>query len=245
MFTTIIGSIVTSGIVTTLIIFLFQHLTKNSINHYFDKKIKQYEHNLNLKSEQAKFDYQRKIQDFNIYTTNKHKSYIELYEQLLKAYTSVTTLTGLIYTPTFEEYNNNDLLKYLQERKIPEGKINEILNLWDKDNDRAKEEILKYNHLRDVSLARNNLLEAQNIYWRAQLYFSEDVINKTKIVIDKLWKIQIYEQNILNPQTRDMYREENSIIKEIGAAREELPNKLDMLIKDMKRELSVGYYKEM
>jgi len=245
MFTSIIFSIFTSSIFTTLLIFLFQHLTKRSISHYFDKKIKGYEHDLNLKSEQAKFDYQRKIQDFNLYTTNKHKSYIELYDQLLKAYGAVTTLTGLIYIPTFEEYNNNDLLKYLQERKIPEGKIDDILNLWDRDKEKAKKEIFKYDHLRNVMLAKNNLQEAQNIYWRAQLYFSEDVINKTKIVIDKLWKIQIYEQNILNPQTRDMYREESSIIKEIGAAREELPKKLDMLIKDMKRELSVGYYKEM
>ncbi len=207
------------------------------------KKIKDYEQDLNLKSEQAKFDYQRKIQDFNLYTTNKHKSYIEFYEQLLKANGYVTSLTGLINIPTFEEYNKNDLSTYLQKRKIPEGKINDILLMWDKDKELAKKEIFKYDHLYNINSARNALQEAHNMYWKSQLYFSDGVINKSKTIIDNLWKIQVHEEMYLQPNIADGFRE-SSIIKKIQTIRAELPDKLDVLIRDMKTELSIGYYKD-
>jgi hypothetical protein len=39
---------------------------KRSINTYFDKRLKKYQHDLNLITERARFDYSRMNQDFNL-----------------------------------------------------------------------------------------------------------------------------------------------------------------------------------
>lgn len=75
------------AIPVAVIIFLYKGFRKilyKKIDHYFREKITLFKHQLDLTAEAEKFNYQRKIQDFSLYTTKKHEKYIKIYEFALE-----------------------------------------------------------------------------------------------------------------------------------------------------------------
>jgi hypothetical protein len=58
--------------------FAFRKYIGSQIEHLFGKRLEDHKHQLNMITETAKFDFQRKIHDFTLYTTKKHEAYAEL-----------------------------------------------------------------------------------------------------------------------------------------------------------------------
>ena len=71
---TILISFLTSASVTSGVMALIQ----SRISHKYQKAIESYKHELNTINEQQKFNYQRWITDFGLFTQKKHEAYAEL-----------------------------------------------------------------------------------------------------------------------------------------------------------------------
>ena len=71
----------------------------------YSKSLEKYKVGLQEISESTKFQYQRKLVDFNLYTSKKHKCYINLYEAMVKAEGYVFSLHGLSLRSNYEWCN--------------------------------------------------------------------------------------------------------------------------------------------
>lgn len=227
----ILGYITSVSIISGLVLYLIRALIKDKINNYFGKKMENHKHNLQLITEQAKFDYQRKIQDFGLYTTKRHEAYAEVYKLVLIAYGKVTDLRGLRRVLSFEDYDSEDIKKYLEEKKIPTRKITEIVGKWDVDREIAVKEIRGYEKLRFFQEARNDYAEARNYLYLNELYMADEIVKDVGNVLERLGKLLInYEYPDAGTRT-----ENQSLIKEIDGGL--------VTVKDsMRKELSISYY---
>jgi len=70
--------------IVALIFFVLRKFLGGKIDFNFNKKLAEFNNQLQISTESARFDFQRKIQDFNLYTVKKHEKYIKLYELVLE-----------------------------------------------------------------------------------------------------------------------------------------------------------------
>ena len=121
---TILISFLTSAGVTSGVMALIQ----SRISHKYQKAIEAYKHELNAINEQQKFDYQRWMTDFGLFTQKKHEAYAELYKLILIADGSLERLSGFRSVPSFNEYTRADMEKYLGDQHIVEGFIPQLVD---------------------------------------------------------------------------------------------------------------------
>ena len=221
-----------------ILLFVFRKYLSSKIDFDFKKQLAVYKKDLNLITKQVEFDYQRKIQDFNLYTTKKHEKYIELHKLLRIADGAILGLMGLQHEPTYEEYNKEDIRNMLLKMEVQTGKIDDILTIWDTHNKaEAIQEMRKYLQLLKINAARSSLTKANNFYLMSKLYFSDDVCAYKEKLADKLSNLfTIYQLSLEHPGAYKNATQESHKI------RSEIKTFVMKLEKTMKDELSVGYY---
>ena len=202
---------------------------------YFNKRLENYKHELNLITENARYNFQRKIQDFSLYTVEKHKRYIELHKLILNAHGRIFELSGRVSSLDLKEFGKSDIEIYLEDRNLLRKKRLELLSLWDKDTSNNKEtaisEINQYCRALDIGGARDELTEARNYYLKSRLYLSTTADASIKDFLDKLSKRLGY-----------MEFPDGNAGEEIRSLQNEISVKLDEIVMQMKEELSIGYY---
>ncbi|MFA5839866.1 MAG: hypothetical protein WC890_04325 [Candidatus Margulisiibacteriota bacterium] len=225
-FVSIFGAIVT---VLALLCTPLKKIFFTFIDSYFDKKLEEHKHALSLITENAKFDYQKKLSDFNLYVQKKHQIYSELFKYIMIADGKVAGLRGCKEFPTFQEYNKMDIEEYLLKLKVPRGKIEDIINIWVADNDLAKKEVRIYLDLAGFNNAKKALIEANNCYWLSVIYLSEAVNNECRPLLDKISSLlTIYE-----------FKEASSEFnKDSKTLKEEIAALISSLTSIMKKELT-------
>lgn len=62
--------------------FLIRYLIQKKIDSYFSTKLEKYKQDLNLLTEQTKYDLNKKMFDFEAFASQKHSIYPELYRRL-------------------------------------------------------------------------------------------------------------------------------------------------------------------
>src|ERR1035438_4153898 len=165
--------IIGSGFVVGLIYFIGEKFLSTKIENIFNKKLEEYKHQLNLSTESAKFDFQRKIQDFSLYNRKKHKTYLKLHRILLESEARICGLYGGQSELTYQEHNEKDIRKLMETENFPEGKIEEIFQLWQyKGKESAINEMKKFLRIIEVKKADNSFILLKNHYWNSKLYFS-------------------------------------------------------------------------
>ena len=237
---TIIISSSVSTIILSTTIFIIKKFFSKKIDCHFNKKLEEYKNELNVINRQVEFDYQRKIQDFSLYTTKKHEKYIELHELLNIANGAIRGLMGLQHELTYEEFNKEDVEKMLFDLKVPSGKINEIFTIWD---DNGKEKAIKvmkeYLQMFKIISAKDSLIEVNNFYLKSRLFFSNDLCNyfeKSHSNLNELFALS--KESIKLPGSLGR----NGSIK-INELRDKVKKCMDQLEETMKNEISIGYYK--
>ncbi|AIE59098.1 hypothetical protein [Bacillus methanolicus] len=118
----IITSILTSGIVTLII----NSIIKGGISHYFNKKLKRFETDLNVMSEEKKLDFQRKLHDFGLYSGKRHEIYPMLYKYLIEASNAVSYAFSIRKYISDKTLNEKSLLLFKDEKRY-EPLLNESL----------------------------------------------------------------------------------------------------------------------
>jgi len=114
--------VVTTGIIAML----FKSYFKNLVDQFFKKELAHYQYELNLITEEKKFDYQRKIQDFNLYTSKRHESYQELYRLVVTAKHKIIDLADETELENSSGLSLYDYVLDLQAVKNIKGKLNSL-----------------------------------------------------------------------------------------------------------------------
>lgn len=196
-----------SGAVAALIAGLSQWLVKNNA----EKNLENHKQKLNVHTENLKFDLQKKIHDYGLYSGKRHEIYPELFKLLLLADGNVHGLYGFRRNLSFSEFNEDDIKVFMQARKISEGKQREILNLWNLRKDDAIDELEAYLRVLEIQDARKSLIEAKNFLLLSDLFLSELVSQKSDELFGALNKILVF---IEFPSPGD-YRERDKISEEV------------------------------
>lgn len=227
------GGIALPALVCSAAFFLLRKYFSRRIEYDFAKRLAHFKYELDSAAEQSRFDYHRRLQDFNLYTCKKHEAYIELHRLLLRADGSVSGLVGVRQELTYEEFDRGDIERVLRDRQIPNGKIEEILQQWDDNPKTAVENMTEYFRVLEFQQARRAISDAQNYFWLNNLYLSDALCTEVRRTLKKLIELRAHYEY---PQPTQEFP------KKVEHIRSECDNLINAIIAVMKSELSVGYY---
>jgi hypothetical protein len=238
--TNFIFNILSSSMVTIFLISVTPVLKKaisRYIDNKFEEKIVKYQHDLNLVTENAKLDIQRKIYDFNLYSSKKHEIYAELYKKVLIAHGQITGLMGFRKSINLNFLDKSYIIEFLKNNNFNENDITELSHDWDLNRKTQVDKITKYLRNKEINEADSKLVEANNYYLESKLYMSNKIDNISNELIDEIRKLFIiYEMaNDYN------YYPEDNVDKELGL-KKSLEEKRILFCDSLKNELSKGDY---
>ena len=130
----------------------------------------------------------------------------------------------------------------MQKLLLPSGRVDELINFWNKNKTEAEKEIYKCITLKEELDAENAFIEMKNVFWKSQLYMTEALSSKIQSHITQLNELYY---NCKSEYTEYMEPKERAALRKTNM---QLKNDLDMQFQDianlMKTELAVGYYSE-
>jgi hypothetical protein len=232
-------SFLTSATVTSGLQFLIPKLIVTRFEHRNQKALEAYKSELNRVSEQQKFNYQRWITDFSLFTQKKHETYAKLYRLILIADGSLETLSGFRQVPSFDEYTRSDMGKYLHNYQIVEGYIPELLNGWENSRETCIQKIRGYLTMIDFQKADKARSDAKNYFLVNTLYLSE----ATEHLISELLSLLV-RHYVIDRQSLVEHCHDRSAVEELKTIREQKLLLLAELKTTMRNEISVGHYSE-
>ena len=153
-----------------------KRLITAGVSHQFALRLEDHKQSLRLAAEAARYDYEHRLSQINLYATNRHAAAVEVYRALRVAHGRCVNLRGIRQDLTFEEFNESDLADYMLSYQVPTGKMEEILGRLRIDRADAIEDMRKYLQMLDVQEAQNELGRAKNISYLNELYFDDEVI---------------------------------------------------------------------
>lgn len=238
----LINYIVIPSTVTAILVFVLKKYLSTAVDHYFQEKITLFKHQLDLTTEAEKFNYQRKIQDFSLYTIKKHEKYVTLYELILEAESKICGIYGFKSVPTYQEYNEKDIRKVMTDENFPEGKIDEIFDIWkNQSKDEAIKAMRKFFRLVNVQKASNSFNAFKNQYLFSKLYLSETIDKKISEIIRTLSAVLAHYETF-EQFPFEVRREMKEEIREATKLQESVRHQIVELTELLKKELAVGYY---
>ena len=227
------------AILAILVIFyktVLPKATEEYIKHQFASSLEEHKHKLNSLSDTAKFEYQRKLADFNYFAAKKHEHYGGVFSLITEAKFSVFRLRGAYTMPSFAEHNCDDIRRYLEQLVLPEGKIEEIVSWWNAgEREQAIREIRHYIRIKRYRTADSSIGEAYKAYYAAKLFLSNEVDEMLDGFLDDLNNLySIYETTADFPDAE--------MAEEARTLREKLESSYKDLCHKMKTEMATGYY---
>ncbi|GAV11334.1 hypothetical protein [Paenibacillus sp. NAIST15-1] len=218
-------------------------LAKKYVEQEFSKRIENHKHDLNLLVEANKFDIQRKMYDFNLYTTKRHETYMKLYNLFLEASSRVSRFQGIRQIPDFKNFSNEVIAEYLRRFNLSESEWLTIAENWNNGTDpylvKKVESYYNINEVREMEAA---YVKAKNEYLLTRLYLSKKVesiclilsskLTEALLELEEIYDINYIEQDINLTESRKNLRKIHDDI-----------NLHSLELKDeMQKELSIGYY---
>ncbi|ANC77191.1 hypothetical protein ABE65_010405 [Fictibacillus phosphorivorans] len=226
----VLGYIASVSVLSGVLLFSIRALIKSKINSYFSTALENHKHDLSLIAEHTRFDYQRKIHDFGLYSSKRHEYYPELYGLILRMHRNIRSFYFHSTVPTGLLLSKNVFTDYLSKFKISAERIDLILHLWEKGPD-SLEEIKK--QIKDAKLLE--IFEEVNIAndycFNYDLFFSERVSNLLEEIFLNVYRLM----EIIKKEQDDYTEEDGQYIHSNYEKLIELKN----VIKD---ELSKGHY---
>ena len=154
------------------------------IDFEFAAKLENHKQDLEVLTESAKYDFQKKLTNVGLHTSRRPEAYNEAYRAARVAHGLLLNQRGLRQVPTFEEYNADDVMAYLEGRKAPKGFIEEMRRNWETDRPAAVRTLGPYARMLDLQAAENAFTEAKNSAYINELYFSDPVVERCSSFID-------------------------------------------------------------
>lgn len=187
-----------------------------------DKSLKNHEQQLNQIIEDQKYLNQRRLTDFSLYAKKKHEKVIDLYEKLSIAQNQVLFQDSpLRQVPTFTDYNEKDMIEFLDKFKLTRAAKNELLEGWKVNRKNGVEPIYKMMTSQENIDTSRNINELIKSEIEAQLYLSCDISEKLKVYRHKLQGIATLcnldnRENINGDNKQKMYEKRTELVKSIN-----------------------------
>jgi hypothetical protein len=150
----------------------------------FKQEIETHKHELQLLTEQARFQYSQKLTELNLYAVRKDAASALVYAAMRRAHGYLAGLRGLQVGLSFVEFNADDLTRHMTERQVPNGMQESILEEWKADRAKGIEKLRGYLRMADVQRAERMFNEAKNAMYENELYFSDSSIRAVNGFVD-------------------------------------------------------------
>lgn len=158
-----------------------------AVGHQFDERLEDHRHALQITAEQARYEFQRDLADYNRLAARRFEAAEQTYSAARVAHGAVAGLFGVRQLPSFEGCNEHDVTQFLEDNQVPQGTISRIIETlradWDKGVDEAHKELRRV----DVHRAGAKLQEARNELYLRELYVSEKAAEKFETLFAALW----------------------------------------------------------
>jgi len=215
------------------------------VDSRFDKKLETHKHELNKLTEEAKFNYQRLLSDFNLYSVKKHEHYIQIYNSLIIAHGSVFYLaSSLKQLSTYDFFNEQDMDEHLNKIGTPRGRTDELIGIWKTDKKSGIKEIQKHETYLEEWKVERDVDKLNNTYWGSQLNLSGDLKELLKTLIADLRTLSINAKREYQPISGNISGEDYMKLYEENKKSKAIINEnMEKITAKMQNELSVGYYK--
>ena len=229
-------NIVVTGLGSGGFHFLFKESIKAKLKKEVESDLSRLRHDLDIKKEILKNDLQRDAYKTQLMVNNVHQIYPELSSHLEIIFGAVGGLQGLKFSTNYNEFNEDDLNSFMEAKKFPKRKQNEILANYQVDK-RAGIKALS-NFMRDVEIeeARQKCVEANNYRILKSIYCAEDVLKAFDECYSALWDAWV-DLDIGRMDPSLWNRGTNSIRKDV-------PAKMEEFRKIVRAELRVDSSKE-
>ncbi|MGG4155873.1 hypothetical protein [Peribacillus muralis] len=233
----VLSTIVSSGI----LLFIIRNWFKGNINSHFNKKLESHKHDLQKITEDIKYDYQRKIHDFSLYSNKKHEVYAELYKLLNEANIKIKIATARYREyPDFRQFEKVE--KYLKEYQVSDDTIEHVRSKWIIGRNEGVKEFQRVVDMEKVIKADESRNKAYLYLINNELFLNDEVAVNAHDIADKLRLLVISENyKVLDgfegTNRKDFYDEQ----KEHNITIDE---KLKIVKVSMQKELAIGYYQE-
>lgn len=210
-----------------LTIFTAKQLIKTTINKNKELLLQDYKHQLDRYMREAEHDFQRKIHDFSLFSTKRHEKYSELHKLIHIAYSAVLTKINITPIDVFlmaEGRSIGSLQSYLRVHGISEDEVTKFV-LYNDGFEKQKDVAFKMVKMKYEEIAEIEIKVAGQYMLQNELYLSPKVESLSYALFRKL---DIYSKR------NDKSIEEQQVMR----------SHLDELKFQMRKEMSVGYYKE-
>jgi len=149
------------------------HYVTKRVDLQFDSQLESHKSELQRLLEYDKFELQRKLTAGSLYMQKQHAAVAESYSAIRWAHGEVAGLFGIQQTVILRDLNRNDLVNLLAHYKVHGGKQDELLATYDADAASGITAVETYLFSTRLSRARSKLLDAQNLMYLNEIYFSD------------------------------------------------------------------------
>jgi hypothetical protein len=221
---------------------MLKYYTKKRFDQHFAEKLESHKSELNKIIDLNKFELQRKMHDFSLYTGKVHEVYQKMYELICIAEgNTAQSASAGSYEPNYLYMNEEQLEHFLKETyQLHEVTYKEYVNHWNENKDKKIDDLKSFVNRVKTNRTDKSIDEAISYFLLSKLYLSQDVDQLIDSLITDITKcminVKIYKDPNYSPGSR-MTQIEN-IEKYSKSCRE----KLNKLREQMQTELKKGYY---
>lgn len=236
-----LDSIIPIGVLIVVIWGGVKYFTKRNFDHHFEKKIIEYKNEMQNILDYNKFDLQRKIHDFSLFTTKMHETYQKVFYLFLIAEGNTAQLMGARRRPDYKTMGERELGYALKKNyDLPDVAIEKFTKDWDDKKKSKDDELKKFLDRWEIQQARNSISDAKNEFLTSRLFISDEVNTTLEELVPPLVRYVFNAECLRNP---DFPHENRKALA--GEMQQD-----DLLIKtlivklklQMQSELKKGYY---
>ncbi len=142
---------------------------------------------LALQSESIRHQYQ--MDQLKLATANKqkHEVYASLLEKIRFAEGAVGSLWGARFAPGLDQYTDEELASFLNEKSVSPGRRDDLLAGIKQDRTKGMKEVQKIVRNIELSEARGKVTEAKNFILLKALYATADLKRAALAITGTLW----------------------------------------------------------
>jgi hypothetical protein len=190
-FWTIILSSGVASATTALVLFLGKTWIESRFEESKQRRLATFQSQLDSTAAAARFNYERLLQDYNLFVVRKHETYAELYARILDVQSQIVLLIRAYREiPQIEDLAARDAERYMVEHaNIPAGMAANIVSMWDSDR---KEALRRFEQRLDSmkpEYARRAWTKANNYRLERELYLSDAVGRRAAEITTELFRM--------------------------------------------------------
>jgi len=190
--------------------------------------------------EKSKFNFTRLAANASLYSTKRHDAYVQMWRSLLEAQGNLgERLQTFIRTPSFEDYNEEDIRDFLTKKNTPKAAIEETCGLWRTQKSLALVKVETYWKIYNRHQTESFVTKAQNDSLYLDLYLSDEVSKAVIDIVKNMRSCLSYVNGYA--YDADIYKSHQDKALELT---DKIHIQMDKLSEKMKGEIRLGHFDE-